>query len=133
MRQPVPEQMPPLDQPYPQGGGLQLPDNVGTAHSVAVAVESRWGGTIARVNARLQQQGFYDVQMPELRCPEVTTDALLTTDVRTYTVVYDGLLRWFNYTGVLYARVRATLLGVGYQRRTQVFINQYFLQTPSLL
>jgi len=28
---------------------------------------------------------------------------------------------------------KALLLGVDYQRRTQVFINQYFLQTPSLL
>jgi hypothetical protein len=28
---------------------------------------------------------------------------------------------------------KAPLLGVGRQRRAQVFINQYFLQTPSLL
>src|SRR5271165_1136460 len=28
---------------------------------------------------------------------------------------------------------KATQLGVGGQRRAQVFINQYFLQTPSLL
>lgn len=108
----MPQGQPPLNEGYPQPGGLHLPRDVGTAQSVAAAVESRWGSTIARVNNRLQQQGFYDVTMPDVHCPEVTTDILLTTDVRTYTVAYEGLLRWFNYTGVLYARIRATLLGV---------------------
>lgn len=113
-RQPVPAfpGQPPLDQPYEAAGGLALPRDVGTAQSVASAAESRWGSTITRVNERLRAQGFHEVQMPDIHCPEVTTEALLTTDVRTYTVVYEGLLRWFNYTGVLYARVRATLLGI---------------------
>ena len=113
-RQPVPTfpGQPPLDQPYAPAGGLALPRDVGTAQSVADAAESRWGSTIARVNERLRAQGFYEVQMPDIQCPEVTTEALLTTDVRTYTVVYEGLLRWLNYTSVLYAHVRATLLGV---------------------
>jgi hypothetical protein len=39
-----------------------------------------------------------------------------------------------GFSEVIYMRAKkAPLLGVGYQRRAQVFINQYFLQTPSLL
>ena len=111
MRNPVAEQ-PHQHVPFEPSGGLHLPRDVGTPASVEQAVEARWSSTIGRVNARMYQQGFYDLPIPQISCPEVTTDALMTTDMRQYTVVYEGLLRWYNYAAVLYARCRATLLGV---------------------
>jgi hypothetical protein len=85
---------------------------MGTPESVAAATESRWSATITRVNAKMKSSGFFDLPIPQMACPDVTADALLTNDVKQYTITYEGQLRWFNYTVVLLAACRATLLGV---------------------
>ena len=111
MRTPVTGQ--PQFTPQPaEAGGLHIPVAIGTPASVATAVESRWSSTIERVNARMKSRGFYDLPTPQIACPDVTAEALLTNDINQYTVTYEGQLRWFNYAVVLLASCKATLLGV---------------------
>lgn len=101
-----------MTQRAPQtSGGLQLPKDVGIGESVAKATEAAWS-TIERVNARMTARGLDSNPDPDIECPIVTAEALLTPDITKYTTVYAAQLRWYNYVVVLLADVRAILLEV---------------------
>jgi hypothetical protein len=91
------------------GNGLRLPRDVGIPESVAQTIESRWN-TISVVDARLKAVGFHDNDMPNIECPVVTTEMLVTPDVKEYTTVFSAQLRWYNYVTRLLADVRAVIL-----------------------
>lgn len=97
--------------PQTGSGGLQLPKDVGVSESEARAIENAWS-TIQRVNARLCASGLDENPEPDIECPVVTAEALLTPDIKDYTTVFAAQLRWFNYAVVLLADVRAIILEV---------------------
>jgi hypothetical protein len=95
----------------PHIGGLSLPKDIGISASTAQAIESQWS-TISDVDAQLAKQGIHANQEPDVECPDVTAEALLTPDVAAYTRVFSAQLRWYNYVTRLLADVRALLLQV---------------------
>jgi hypothetical protein len=95
----------------PHTGALHLPKDIGLAQSTAQAIENQWN-TITTVDARLKAQGIHANDTPNIECPPVTTEALVTTDIKEYTTVFSQQLRWYNYVTRLVADVRAILLQV---------------------
>ena len=95
----------------PRTGGLHLPKDVGVAESVAQTIETRWN-TIGAVDAHLQQHGIHANPLPDIVCPVVTTEALITTNITEFTTIFSAQLRWYNYVTRLLADVRAVLLQV---------------------
>lgn len=92
-------------------GGLHLPTDIGVSESTAQTIENRWN-TIDAVNAVLHRQGIHDNIEPDVTCPPVTTEALVTADIKEYTTTFSAQLRWYNYVTRLLADVRAELLQV---------------------
>lgn len=92
-------------------GGLHLPRDVGVPESTAQTIESHWN-TVGAVDARLKAVGFHDNDMPNIECPVVTTEMLVTPDVKEYTTIFSAQLRWYNYVTRLLADVRAVILQV---------------------
>ena len=97
-------------EPVP-GSGLHLPRDAGVPQSVAQNIESHWN-TIGVVDARLKAVGIHDNEMPNIKCPPVTTEMLVTPDVKEYTTIFSAQLRWYNYVTRLLADVRAVILQV---------------------
>jgi hypothetical protein len=93
------------------GGSLHLPKDIGVAASVAQAIENRWH-TAERVDEWMQKHGIGRNPEPDIECPVVTAEILLTTDWKQYTTVYAAQLRWFNYVTRLLAAIRAVILEV---------------------
>jgi hypothetical protein len=95
----------------PQVGGLALPKDVGIGEADTTAIQNHWH-TIDRVNAWLASKGMKPAVEPDVACPEVTTEALLAPDIKTYTTVFAAQLRWYNYSVRLLADIRSILLQV---------------------
>lgn len=101
---------------YPVSGGLNLPVDVGTPASVAAETHNRWD-TIDSVNAQLKTWGMHNNVEPDLECPQITAKLLTTTDIKEYSTLFAGQLRWYNYAVRLLASVRAGLLQVTNQMK----------------
>jgi len=91
------------------GGGLNLPTSLGMSPKEEDAVAHRWD-TLEGVVDNIGSWGFGEAVGPNVECPMVTADMLLTPDVKQYTTLFTSLLHWFNYANKLKARVMAELL-----------------------
>lgn len=98
-------------EPSTSGGSLHLPKDIGVATSTASTIEN-WWNTIEAVNKRLALAGIHPNIEPDIVCPEITAEILLTDDVRVYTTAYSAQNRWNNYVTRLHGDVRAVLLQV---------------------
>ena len=95
----------------PHTGGLHLPKDIGLSTDVTQTIENRWN-TIGAVDDRLRSWGMHVNDLPNIECPVVTTEALVTTDIKEYTTIFSAQLRWYNYVTRLLAEVRAIILQV---------------------
>ena len=93
------------------GGALVMPKDIGVSESDARAIEVQWD-TIDAVDARLRSQGILPSTIPNVVCPEVTAEMLLTPDTNAYTTMYSAQNRRFNHVTRCLADVRAMLLQV---------------------
>jgi hypothetical protein len=95
----------------PQTGGLNLPRDVGIPETETQSITQRWN-TVKLIDARLEALGMHRNDEPDIECPPVTTEALVTTDIREYSTIFSAQLRWYNYVTRLVADVRAVILEV---------------------
>jgi hypothetical protein len=91
------------------GSGLNLPTSLGMSPKEEDVVAHRWD-TLEGVVDTIGTWGFAEAVGPQVECPMVTADMLLTPDVKQYTTLFTSLLHWFNYANKLKARVMAELL-----------------------
>lgn len=89
--------------------GLNIPADVGISQSDVQQTTTYWD-TINQVNDLLQSWGMHQNKEPDVVCPTVTAELLLTPSIKEYTVLYSAQLRWYNYVTRLLADVRAVLL-----------------------
>ena len=95
----------------PQTGGLRLPKDVGVAASFAEAIEHAWS-TIQKVNARMASRGLDENPEPDVECPVVTAELLISPGFVEYSTAFSAQLRWYNYVAVLLADVRSIILEI---------------------
>lgn len=95
------------------GGGLRLPParELGVAASVVAKLEDQWN-TVQRVDVRLAEMGMLPNNEPDVVWAPVSTELLLTADIKVYTTMYAAQLRWYNYANRLLANVKAEHLGL---------------------
>ena len=92
-------------------GGLNLRGNLplGVGAARSQSIREKWD-TVDESDARVINSGLVDHPKPEFVCPDLTADALTTTDSWSYTETYVHLLGWSTYANELRAQVQARIL-----------------------
>lgn len=93
----------------PSTGGLIVPPGLGAARSALREIFARFA-TSDRVLDDLEKSGIKDPVKPQFDLPEVTVDALTTTNSRDYAELFAKQLAWFNYLTQTHALSKIMLL-----------------------
>lgn len=93
----------------PATGGLAAPTSLGISMTELEAILSKFD-TQNAVEQDLKHMGLTDEKKPAFELPEITPEALTTTDNTQYTTLYSQQLAWQNYLSPIVAKVCSGLL-----------------------